>query len=45
MTDLGNKGGYEVLCFGVSDEKYARVEIISVDKVTVVEDIQKYLSE
>lgn len=44
MTDLANKSGYELLLlFGVSDEKYARVEIISVDKATIVEDIQKYI--
>lgn len=43
MIALAEKYGYELLLFGVSDEKYARVEIISVDKATVVEDIQKYI--
>lgn len=37
--------GYSILLFGVNDEKYVRVEIISVDKATVVEDIQKYIDE
>jgi hypothetical protein len=43
IKDLSVKSGYKnVILFGSPDCE-ARLEIISVDKATVVEDIQKYI--
>ena len=43
IKDLSGKSGYEnVILFGSPDCE-ARLEIISVDKATVVENIQKYI--
>jgi hypothetical protein len=37
--------GFDIIFVEVTEEKNIRVEIISVDKATVVEDIQKYVDE
>ena len=45
LKDGLNKAGYEnILVFGALDIE-PRVEIISVDKATVVEDIRKYIND
>jgi hypothetical protein len=43
MEQIKTKSGYENVLIFAGPEIEPRVEIVSVDKATVVEDIQKYI--
>lgn len=45
INNLKKEFGYPIIFIAINDINKQRVEIISVDKATVVEDVQKYIDE